>query len=121
MFLVFQGSDLGPTAGDYNNDGNRNAADYTVWRDNFGGTTLTNETVSPGIVDQEDYDEWKANFGVPVTITTIVDNFRFVNAGAGSVSSSATPEPTSALLAVCGALALGVSRRKRDSQVACRI
>ena len=31
-------------AGDYNDDGVVDAADYTVWRDNLGGTSLLNET-----------------------------------------------------------------------------
>ena len=26
------------------------------------GTTLPNETVSPGVVDQDDYTEWRAHF-----------------------------------------------------------
>ena len=50
-------------AGDYNADGSVNAADYTVWRDNVGGTSLVNETVSLGVADEADYDVWKANFG----------------------------------------------------------
>ncbi len=51
-------------AGDYNNDGTVDAADYTVWRDSLErGTPLENETASLGMVDGEDYAAWKANFG----------------------------------------------------------
>ena len=50
-------------AGDYNDDGSVDAADYLVWRKNLNGTSLTNETVSMGIVDQADYDEWRRSFG----------------------------------------------------------
>ena len=39
-------------AGDYNNDGIVDAADYTVWRDSLeSGTPLLNETASLGTVD----------------------------------------------------------------------
>ena len=53
-------------AGDYNNDGKVDAADYTVWRDHLGQTfALPNEMpgVTTGMVTQEDYDYWKAHFG----------------------------------------------------------
>ena len=43
-------------AGDYNNNGAVDAADYVVWRD---GGPLQNETASIGTVDQADYDEWR--------------------------------------------------------------
>ena len=45
--------DLGPTlAGDFNEDGVVDAADYVVWRKGLG-TTYT----------QKDYDTWRAHFG----------------------------------------------------------
>jgi hypothetical protein len=56
----------GGLPGDYNNDGTVNAADYTVWRNNLGATIeLPNEgtTVSPGVVDLEDYLLWKSQYG----------------------------------------------------------
>jgi hypothetical protein len=51
--------------GDYNQNGSVDAADYTVWRDNLGGTTLANEGdgISPGMIDNEDYAFWKSRFG----------------------------------------------------------
>jgi pectate lyase len=85
-------------AGDYNNDGAVNAADYVVWRRAFGnGGTLANETASPGVVDQADYDAWRARFGAS-------------GSGAGA-STSAVPEPATAVLFT---FALGglVSRRR---------
>ena len=61
----FQGA-TGPE-GDYNLNGIVDAADYSVWLDNLGSSTvLPSESTSaatPGLVDQEDYDFWKANFG----------------------------------------------------------
>src|SRR4029079_10048955 len=45
-------------AGDYNNDGIVDAADYVVWRDHLGGSSLPNEPVSYGDVDQAEYHQW---------------------------------------------------------------
>ncbi|TWT35630.1 hypothetical protein KOR34_05240 [Posidoniimonas corsicana] len=44
--------------GDYNDDGVVDAADYTVWRDQFGADRprLPNEQATPGEVTMEDYD-----------------------------------------------------------------
>jgi hypothetical protein len=49
-----------PLAGDYNNNGEVDAADYVLWRN---GGPLQNEGASPGVVDQADYDLWRADFG----------------------------------------------------------
>ncbi len=69
--------------GDYNNDGVVNLADYTVWRNNLGGSSLPNEGATPGIVDQQDYDVWKSNFG---------------QSAAASLGSSQVPEPSTLLI-----------------------
>ena len=51
-------------AGDYNDDGTVDAADYTAWRDALDSDTpLENETETIGVVDAADYDAWKTNFG----------------------------------------------------------
>jgi hypothetical protein len=79
--------------GDYNDDGNVDAADYVAWRKGLG-TTYT----------QDDYNTWAANFGVTL--------------GSGSLQftalplSSVIPEPRSALLFFSFA-AIGVWRRRR--------
>jgi hypothetical protein len=83
-------------AGDYNGDGVVDAADYTVWRDSFGGSSLLNETASPGIVDEADFVEWKNHFGETSPGT-----------GAGAV---AVPEPAGALLLGLGLVALVAAR-----------
>lgn len=88
-------------AGDYNSDGTVDAADYTVWQDNFGGTALLNETESLGIVDEADYEAWKANFGTSA-------------AGAGGVN--VVPEPTTLALLAIGCVAVGCRRRRLASQ-----
>lgn len=83
------------TPGDFNLDGAVDAADYTVWRDNFGNSESILYTAGDGsgTVDQGDYNLWVANFG------TIA-------------SSTAVPEPTTAIL-LMGGVAVLFSRRAR--------
>ena len=49
--------------GDYNNDGTVNSADYVVWRNHLGTSTLLPNDSTPGAVDPEDYEVWKSHFG----------------------------------------------------------
>lgn len=84
-----------PTAvsGDYNLNGQIDAADYTIWRDTLGSTSDLRANgddsgASQGIIDQADYLFWKNAF--PST---------------GDAAASPVPELTSAsltLLAICG-------------------
>jgi arabinogalactan endo-1,4-beta-galactosidase len=55
-------------AGDYNENGSVDAADYVVWRKTVGSTTDLRANgddtgASAGIIDQADFDFWKARFG----------------------------------------------------------
>jgi hypothetical protein len=88
-------------AGDYNDDGLVDAADYIVWRKLEGtSATLPNETASPGEVDEEDYNAWSQNFGSSNT--------------SGNGSDAAAPEPTSWLLLLAGcALGVGAINKRR--------
>jgi hypothetical protein len=83
-------------AGDYNDDGTVDAADFVVWRD---GGPLLNETASPGVVDQADFDAWRANFGA--------------TAGQGA-RTAAIPEPAGLLLAALSAALLLAYRPARS-------
>lgn len=59
--LLYFGGEL---RGDYNADGAVNAADYSVWRDNFGSTTdLAADGDHNGVVDDNDRLVWQANYG----------------------------------------------------------
>ena len=51
--------------GDYNNDGEVNLADYTVWRNNLGAPegTLPNDPNS-GAIGVDQYNTWHSNFGM---------------------------------------------------------
>ena len=88
-------------AGDYNDDGQVDAADYTVWRDNLGAAagTLPNDT-DGGVIGAEQYDTWRANFG-----------------STASSSASSIPEPSAAGLLVLAVLSLRTGRGRRSSRV----
>jgi fibronectin-binding autotransporter adhesin len=64
---ILEGVDTGAVEGDYNEDFIVDAADYTIWRNNLGAEiTLPNsdpEAETPELVDQEEYQFWKDNYG----------------------------------------------------------
>jgi hypothetical protein len=100
VVLIGLGSEIiGPVGvpGDYNDDGVVNAADYVAWRNADPGDVLPNESASPGMTDQDDYDFWVSQFGMT----------------APGAASSVVPEPATGLLllvSVAGAV-LGTRRR----------
>jgi hypothetical protein len=56
-------------AGDYNHDGQVDAADYAIWRATNGSKTdLRADGNGDGVVDQADYDLWKANFNATAAV-----------------------------------------------------
>jgi hypothetical protein len=83
-------------AGDYNNNGTVDAADYALWRN---GGPLANESESPGTVDQADYNLWRANFGA--------------SSGGGSGQAAAVPEPAAWLLSLVACALMCAVRRGR--------
>ncbi|MGD9636202.1 MAG: hypothetical protein AB7U97_23170, partial [Pirellulales bacterium] len=94
-------------AGDYNDDGLVDAADYSVWRDALDSNgPLENETESLGVVDAADLNAWRINFGNTLS-------------GAGGLSSEAArsipaPEPTAwLLLSAAGLGCVTTWRQKR--------
>ncbi len=82
------------TAGDYNNNGTVDAADYVLWRN---GGPLANDP-NPGNPTAQ-YNQWVANFNKP-------------NPGTGS-SLGAVPEPTSIALVLLGYLGFISGRRRK--------
>ncbi|MEN1679298.1 MAG: SpoIID/LytB domain-containing protein [Planctomycetota bacterium] len=81
-------------AGDFNNDGVVDAADYTVWRDSVGqqGVGLSADADDDGEVSVADYLVWKNNFGA-----------------SPSPAAAAVPEPSTLAAVVC----LWLVRRRR--------
>ena len=84
--------------GDYNNNQVVDAADYVVWRN---GGPLLNEGASSGVVDQADYDFWRARFGIGS------------GAGAGAGVTAAVPEPASCGLAALALIVVSLFPRRR--------
>ena len=76
-------------SGDYNADGAVSAADYVLWRKNFGsGNALPNGDDTPG-VGMDDFARWRSQFGQSAS-----------GLGAGFGDLAGIPEPTSILAAV---------------------
>lgn len=87
-------------AGDYNEDGVVDAADYTTWRSLEGQAILMPNDLTPGTVAEEDFLVWRSNFG------------NVLGAGASAVSSASVPEPTGLVL-MLAAFGLTLTRRRR--------
>ncbi len=87
--------------GDFNDDGIVDAADYTVWRDNFGATdesSLNGNGSGSGGVDEADYDLWVSNFGETLDVES---------------SSASVPEPSSLTVLLFSVVGSVCQRRKR--------
>ena len=83
--VTFEGS-VGPLPGDFNGDDIVDAADYVVWRKNFG--------------TQTSYDVWRAHFG------------QTAGSGSSTVANTTVPEPAARVM-VMFAAAVGVCSRRR--------
>jgi hypothetical protein len=82
--------------GDYNDDGNVDAADYVICR-KFQGTSgeLPNNP-SGGVIDMDEFNIWRENFG----------------GSSGGGNGGAVPEPASALMLLAGLCYFGSKRRR---------
>jgi hypothetical protein len=102
--VVFVAAAAAPVQGDYNGNGQVDAADYTRWRDHLGQTfQLQNEGsgVSPGTVTMADYDFWVSHFGQPGA-----------GAGGGGLSAASVPEPASWVFAALVGVVMYVRRHR---------
>jgi len=108
LTLTVMGQIIGdPLLGDYNGNNMIDPADYSVWRDavTAGSTDLLNDP-TPGVVDDTDFDYWRAHFG---------DTAGSGSGAAAGLSSSVAgvPEPTSlAMLLLAGPVLLPAMRRR---------
>lgn len=99
-------------SGDYNGNGVVDAADYAVWRDNLNATGTPGEVlgdgtttgdllgVPDGLVDEWDYNYWRAHFGESALSGS--------GAGASALVQSTVPEPSTLVggLVACAGVAL---------------
>lgn len=107
-FLSYQLGVIAPApvpvlAGDFNDDGFVDAADYTVWRDLVGApASMLENDIDGGTVGAAQYNTWQSNYGKS-------------NSAIGLASGSvAAPEPGAILIAAAGALGfIQTSFRKR--------
>jgi hypothetical protein len=83
-------------AGDFNDDGIVDAADYIVWRRNMNTTNLLPNDPKGGLVGEAQYELWRANFGLSSSALAFAT-------GAG------VPEP-SAWILLTAALSMGRGR-----------
>jgi Metallo-peptidase family M12B Reprolysin-like len=88
-------------AGDYNDDGRVDAADYSVWRDslNQSGNALPADGNHNGRIDTGDYTIWMTNFG------------RTNGGNASLVSTPSVPEPGSCVAMLIAFAAMAMSRQ----------
>ena len=90
-------------AGDYNNDGVVDAADYIVWRANLNTPAVLPNDTTPGLVTAVDYDVWRAHFG------------QVLGTGDGTPTFATTvPEPSTSLLVAAFLLASAMLRLRSD-------
>jgi hypothetical protein len=83
-------------AGDYNDNGIVDAADYTAWRDALAAAASLANDLTPSTVDESDFAYWRDHFG------------ESMNSGAGTGASlAAVPEPSSGGMIALGAVAVG--------------
>jgi hypothetical protein len=106
---LVEATETNPTvfAGDYNDDGIVDAADYVIWRTSLSdGVALpANEVSGIGTTDDADYGDWRDNFG----------NVEATGSGTGlsGGASLTVPEPATSMMifTVGGAAAVGLRRR----------
>jgi hypothetical protein len=89
-------------AGDYNNNGVVDAADYVVWRAAVGqpAGTLPNDTAG-GTIGPAQYNLWRSKFGATS------------GSGSGLSAGSAVPEPASVGILLVGLLGIALRREQR--------
>jgi hypothetical protein len=96
--------------GDFNVDGQVDAADYTVWRDRIGQVSsgLVADGDFDGDVDGDDFNVWKSAYGFVRQALT---------PGSGGASVAAVPEPAMWWLCMVAGGIFGMRRPMRRSRI----
>jgi len=104
-FLSYQLGVIAPVAAptedaDFDDDGDVDGADFLAWQRGLGlpGNNSQGDANGDGLVNAADLGIWQSNYAA---------------AGGALVSSSAVPEPTTALLLAVGALSMAGTNRRR--------
>ena len=88
--------------GDFNGNGNVDAADYVKWRKNEGTfAIMANDPYFGTKIDQDQYNVWRANFGNTGP-----------GSGGGAGLSGAVPEPGTFVLMLVAAAGLACRRSR---------
>jgi hypothetical protein len=86
--------------GDYDNNGVVDAADYVLWRNSVGTTTVLPNDPVGGMIGTAQYNNWRSNFGK-------------LPGGGSGLGASAVPEPASLVMTLIGAIGLFFLKRQR--------
>jgi hypothetical protein len=111
--LEFFGILTPPPFGDLNDDGDVNAADYTVWRDSLGSTVAPGDEGDAdfdGAVTANDYDVWVATYGQLAMSLAFAESDAPALAAA-SLGETAGEDPA----AVLASVSFGGQRRGREA------
>jgi hypothetical protein len=97
--------------GDYNRNGEVDAADYTVWRNTLNqmGDGLPADGNGDHKITRLDFDVWKSHFGQPNG-----------SGAGGSLDRLAVPEPASIALILCAILS-AMAKRKCSRHTQCAV
>ena len=73
-----------------------------MWRDSFGhtGAGLAADGDNNGLIDADDYEVWKSNFGY--------------HSGSDASANSAVPEPATLVMMIVGAAGFCLKRRRKN-------
>jgi len=94
------------SSGDYDADGDVDGADFLVWQRELGSTaSLAADGSGNGVVDAADLALWRLSFG----------------AGMINAPASATPEPSSLVVLIVGAMSIAVVARRQASVTSSRL
>jgi hypothetical protein len=98
---ILAGAAAPSISGDYNGNGQVDAADYVVWRDNLGlmggATPAQGDGTRDGNVTIEDYNFWRSNFGMGAATSAVLQP---------RAAIQAVPEPQSLVLSLFAAAAV---------------